>query len=80
MCNGRMVHDGTGRLMHKMARPGNSGLDDGGIVYKLLCCYRKWESVTELQHALKRPTWEELIEKRTAKFMLSVSQCAILNA
>ena len=41
--------------------------------------YQNWESVTDLQHALQRPTWEELIEKRTAKFMLSVAQCPILN-
>ena len=26
--------------------------------------YRTWESVTDLQHELCRPTWEELIEKR----------------
>ena len=49
-------------------------------IFRRVFGYRNWESVTDLQHALKRPTWEELIEKRTAKFMLSVSQCAILNA
>ena len=35
--------------------------------------YRRSESVTDLQHQLGRPTWEELIEKRTTKFLLSVS-------
>ena len=48
-------------------------------VFRKIFGYRDWESVTELQHALKRPTWEELVEKRTAKFTLSVSQCLILN-
>ena len=48
-------------------------------IFRRVFGYRNWESVTQLQHALKRPTWEELIEKRTAKFMMSVSQCAILN-
>ena len=48
-------------------------------IFRRLFGYRNWESVTELQHALKRPTWEELIEKRTANFRLSVAQCPILN-
>ena len=48
-------------------------------IFRRLFGYRNWESVTELQHALKRPTWEELIEKRTANFLLSVAQCPILN-
>ena len=30
--------------------------------------YRNWESVTELQHVLHRPTWEELVEKRRKSF------------
>ena len=30
--------------------------------------YRNWESVTDLQHALQRPTWEELLEKRRKLF------------
>ena len=41
--------------------------------------YRDWESVTELQHALQRPTWEELVERRKEKFMLSVAQCPIFS-
>ena len=48
-------------------------------IFRRVFGYRNWESVTDLQHALKRPTWEELIEKRTANFMLSVAQCPILN-
>ena len=48
-------------------------------VYRKVFGYRDWESVTELQHSLKRPTWEELVQKRSTKFMKSVSQCLILN-
>ena len=48
-------------------------------VFRKIFGYRDWESVTELQHTLKRPTWEELIEKRKAKFMLSVKQCPIFK-
>ena len=48
-------------------------------VFRKIFGYRDWESVTELQHALKRPTWEELIAKRNAKFMLSVDQCPIFS-
>ena len=33
----------------------------------------------ELQRALKRPTWEELIAKRKDKFQVSVSQNAFLR-
>ena len=47
-------------------------------IFRKLFGYRDWESVTELQHALQRPTWEELIEKRKAKFMTSVAKCPIL--
>ena len=36
--------------------------------YRKLFSYTYRESVTDLQHCLKRPTWEELIEKRQAKF------------
>ena len=46
-------------------------------IFRRLFGYKDWESVTELQHALKRPTWEELVEKRTTKFMLSVAKCPI---
>ena len=48
-------------------------------IFRRIFGYRNWESVTDLQHALKRPTWEELVEKRHTKFMQSVSQCLILN-
>ena len=48
-------------------------------IYRRIFGYRNWESVTNLQHALHHPTWEELIAKRTDKFMISVAQCTILN-
>ena len=31
-------------------------------IFRRLFGYRNWESVTEQQLALKRPTWEELID------------------
>ena len=49
-------------------------------VFRKVFGYRDWESVTDLQHALKRLTWEELLEKRTANFMKSVDQCSLLNS
>ena len=48
-------------------------------IFRKVFGYRDWESVTELQHALKRPTWEELIAKRTEKFARSIAQCDILK-
>ena len=47
-------------------------------IFRRLFGYRDWESVTDLQHSLKRPTWEELVEKRTTKFSTNISQCALL--
>ena len=37
--------------------------DDGHIGY------RNFESVTNLQHALRHPTWEELVLKRQSGFL-----------
>ena len=48
-------------------------------IFRRLFGYRDWESVTELQHALKRPTWEELVEKRKTKFMSNVAKCPIFT-
>ena len=48
-------------------------------LFRRLFGYRDWESVTDLQHALNRPTWEELIEERTAKFQQSFKQCSPLS-
>ena len=41
-------------------------------IFRRIFGYRTWESVSNLQHALKRPTWEELVAKRTEKFLLSI--------
>ena len=38
-------------------------------VFRRIFSYRPWQSVQELQSFLSRPTWEELLESRTRKFM-----------
>ena len=38
-------------------------------IFRNLFHYSYNESVTALQHALNRPTWEELCEKRRSKFL-----------
>ena len=38
-------------------------------VYRKMFGYSYRESVTELQHCLNRPTWEELLDKRKAAFL-----------
>ena len=39
-------------------------------IFRKLFGYKTFESVTNLQHALKRYTWEELVESRRAGFMI----------
>ena len=41
--------------------------------------YRQWESVTSLQHALNRPTWEELVNTRREKLRNSISENNFLS-
>ena len=41
--------------------------------------YRQWESVTTLQHALHRPTWEELLNSRREKFRNRIADCDLLS-
>ena len=52
-------------------------------LYNAIFCeifgYRMNESVTELQRALKRPTWEQLLENRRSKFHNSVLQSSLLS-
>ena len=48
-------------------------------MYRKVFDYRDWESVTELQHTLQRPTWEELVDRRSKKFLTSVSRCNALK-
>ena len=42
-------------------------------IYRKVFGYTRRESVTELQHCLSRPTWEELIEKRKLSFQNRLS-------
>ena len=44
-------------------------------VYRKMFDYSYNESVTQLQHTLGRPTWEELTEKRKSDFLHKLSQC-----
>ncbi len=37
-------------------------------IFRKIFDYRNSESVTELQHFLQRPTWEELVDIRVKKF------------
>ena len=48
-------------------------------IFRKVFGYRQWESVTELQHTLMRPTWEELIAKRQATFEKSLAQYPLFN-
>ena len=48
-------------------------------IFRRVFDYRDWESVTALQGTLRRPTWEELLAKRTDKFLLSVSRNVFLR-
>ena len=45
-------------------------------IYRKLFGYRIFESVTNLQHSLHRPTWEELVEKRRSGFHSRVRACS----
>ena len=44
-------------------------------IFRKLFGYRYFESVSNLQHALGRLTWEELIEKRKSGFSNRVRTC-----
>ena len=48
-------------------------------IFRQIFSYRMSESVTDLQHQLTRPTWEELIERRKSKCLVSLSNCTIAN-
>ena len=48
-------------------------------IFRQLFRHRMSESVTDLQHQLTRSTWEELIEKRKSKFLVSLSNCTVAN-
>ena len=42
-------------------------------IFRKVFNYRTWESVTDLQHSLQRPTWEELVDIRSKQFLNRVS-------
>ena len=44
-------------------------------IFRKLFGYRMFESVTNLQHALERDTWEELVERRRAGFLKRARSC-----
>ena len=48
-------------------------------IYRKVFNYRVWESVTDLQHTLHRPTWEELVDRRSNQFQNRISDCDFLN-
>ena len=45
-------------------------------VFRKIFDYRRYRSVTALQHFLGRPTWEELVEKRNRNFHSRVTRCS----
>ena len=44
-------------------------------IFRKLFGYRYFESVTNLQHALGRPTWEEFVNKRESGFFIRARTC-----
>ena len=49
-------------------------------IFRTIFGYRRRDSVTDLQHQLCRPTWEELVEKRKSRFHKNFSHCALMKA
>ena len=48
-------------------------------IFRKIFNYKRNESVTDLQHTLGRPTWEELVKRRMDKFMDKISHCTLLS-
>ena len=48
-------------------------------IFRKIFEYRRMESVTELQHLLQRPTWEELVENRIQKFCNGLPESNVPN-
>ena len=48
-------------------------------IFRQIFGYRTRDSVTDLQHQLQRPTWEELIAKRKESFALNLPHCLVAN-
>ena len=49
-------------------------------LFRKIFHYRRFESVTALQHFLKRSTWEELVGKRRAGFISRVRASSLSPA
>ena len=49
-------------------------------VFRRIFNYRPWQSVRELQTCLSRPTWEDLLAKRTEKFLKRIRNDKFLAA
>ena len=49
-------------------------------VFRRIFGYRKFDSVSELQSLLVRPTWEELVEKRKTNFVQGIKDSNMLMA
>ena len=61
-----VIHIADRKLKSKMRAAYNS-------VFRKLFNFSWRESVTDLQHALGRPTWEELIAERRSNFLFKIS-------
>ena len=48
-------------------------------IFRKVFNYRTWESVTDLQHALQRPTWEELVDDRRQQFSQRIAISNLAN-
>ena len=44
-------------------------------IFRKIFGFRYFESVSNLQHSLNRPTWEELVERRRTGFLKRASSC-----
>ena len=62
----KVIHERDIDLRRKLRVAYNS-------IYRKVFGYTRRESVTELQHCLSRPKWEELIEKRKLSFQNRLS-------
>ena len=45
-------------------------------IFRRIFGYRQFESVTNLQHAMGRQTWEELVDMRQSKFLTKIKSFA----
>ena len=48
-------------------------------IFRRISNYHPWQSVSELQSLLTRPTWEVLLESRTQKFLHKIRDDAFLS-